>query len=335
MVFGAHIMDESHWRLGADMSRAAGRPLNWNVVQIDSNRPDILESKLHAGDYARANGGTVYALVPSAPMTTILNFVNCFIIDTIPNWQQLVPMSLVERRAALANPALRAALKEGATRKADNGRKTIYWPGVVVAGLEPRDSVWNYRPLGEYAAAMGKEPLDALFDVAVEGNLGVCFSRASESTDDRSWEIRKQLWQDPRCLIGGSDAGAHLDMLDSFAFSTKLLGEGVRRRGLLSLEEAVHRITALPAEKFGLKDRGRISLGAVADLVIFDPGTVDCGAVAMRADLPGGQKRIYADAIGIREVIVGGIVVACSNQPTGRMGGKVLRSGRDTVTVPV
>jgi N-acyl-D-aspartate/D-glutamate deacylase len=136
-------------------------------------------------------------------------------------------------------------------------------------------------------------------------------------------------------MIGGSDAGAHLDMLNSFAFSTQLLGEGVRQRKLLSLEEAVHRITGLPAERFGLTGRGRIAVGTAADLVIFDPKTIDCGPITMRNDLPAGEARLYADAVGIREIIVGGVTVARDNRPTGMMGGRVLRSGRDTHTVPV
>jgi N-acyl-D-aspartate/D-glutamate deacylase len=136
-------------------------------------------------------------------------------------------------------------------------------------------------------------------------------------------------------MIGGSDAGAHLDMLNSFAFSTQLLGEGVRHRKLLSLEEAVHRITALPASRFGLKDRGRIEVGAIADLVVLDPDTVDCGPIALRNDLPENEPRLYADAVGIRHVIVAGIEVAGDNKATGKLAGRVLRSGSDTQTVPI
>jgi N-acyl-D-aspartate/D-glutamate deacylase len=136
-------------------------------------------------------------------------------------------------------------------------------------------------------------------------------------------------------LLGASDAGAHLDMLNTFALTTQLLSEGVRERGILSLEDGVRRITGVLADAFGLKGRGRIEVGAFADLVVFDPAAIGCGPISMRDDLPGGESRLYGDAIGIHHVMANGIPVARGNEPTGRKGGRVLRSGRDTRTVPL
>jgi N-acyl-D-aspartate/D-glutamate deacylase len=151
--------------------------------------------------------------------------------------------------------------------------------------------------------------------------------------DEASWKMREDVWNDPHMLIGASDAGAHLDMFNTFALTTQLLGTGVRERGVYSLERGVQRITGELADAFGLKDRGRIALGAAADLVVFDPDTIDCGPIAMRGDLPGGEMRLYGDAVGIHHVIANGVPVAEGNSPTGRLGGRVLRSGRDTATV--
>ena len=136
-----------------------------------------------------------------------------------------------------------------------------------------------------------------------------------------------------RSLVGASDAGAHLDMLDTFAITTQLLGEGVRKRTLLSLEEGIRLITSAPADAFGLKGKGRIAAGADAGLVVTDPDSVGCGPIEMCDDLPGGETRIYAESTGIEHVIVNGMPVATSNEPMGRKGGKVLRGGRDTYTV--
>ena len=75
-------------------------------------------------------------------------------------------------------------------------------------------------------------------------------------------------------MLGGSDAGAHLDRMCGAPYTTRFLGDMLRGRKLVSLERAVQLITEAPAELFGLRDRGRIAEGAHADLVVFDPETI-------------------------------------------------------------
>jgi N-acyl-D-aspartate/D-glutamate deacylase len=143
------------------------------------------------------------------------------------------------------------------------------------------------------------------------------------------------VWSDPRAIIGGSDAGAHLDMMCGATYSTFLVGPAVRDLGLLSLEEAVRLLTDVPGRFYGLRGRGRIEPGWAADLVLFDPETVAPGVERTRDDLPGGASRLYAPALGVTHVFVNGVEIAHDGQFTGETPGTVLRSGRDTETVPV
>jgi N-acyl-D-aspartate/D-glutamate deacylase len=119
-------------------------------------------------------------------------------------------------------------------------------------------------------------------------------------------------------------------------YSTSLLGDGVRKRNLLSWEEAVHQLTEIPAQLYGIKDRGRLSEGTWADIVVFDPTRIGHRAERTRDDLPGGASRLYAEADGIEHVIVNGTEIVNSGKLTGATPGAVLRSGTDThsVTVP-
>ena len=133
-------------------------------------------------------------------------------------------------------------------------------------------------------------------------------------------------------MIGASDAGAHLDMIDTFAFSTQVLGNGVREYGVISLEQAVHQITNVPAELFGLHERGLIKEGWHADIVVFDPDTVATGPVHVKSDLPAGEPRIYADAVGIDHVFVNGVQIIADGEHTNARPGIALRSGVDTHT---
>jgi N-acyl-D-aspartate/D-glutamate deacylase len=133
-------------------------------------------------------------------------------------------------------------------------------------------------------------------------------------------------------VIGASDAGAHLDMVDTFRYTTAMLASCVREHELVGLEEAVHLLTEAPARLQGLRDRGVLREGAWADLVVFDERTVGSGEVHTRADLPGGEARLFADAVGVHHVIVNGETVVDHGDVTDRRPGRVLRSGRDTAT---
>jgi N-acyl-D-aspartate/D-glutamate deacylase len=155
------------------------------------------------------------------------------------------------------------------------------------------------------------------------------------ATDDdpNSWKLRSELWEDPRVLIGGSDAGAHLDRMCGAPYPTAFLADCLRGRQLIPMETAIRLMTQAPASLFGLRDRGTVTAGAFADLMVFDPSTVDAGPIRMTDDLPGNNGRLVADAVGVEHVFVGGVEIARGGEGTGARPGTLLRSGRDTDTV--
>ena len=129
--------------------------------------------------------------------------------------------------------------------------------------------------------------------------------------DDASWELRRQTWADDRAMLGGSDAGAHLDRMCGAPFPTRFLGDTLRGRKLVPLERAVQLMTQVPAELFGLSDRGTLAEGFHADIAIVDPETVGSELAELVHDLPGDSPRLTADSIG---------VVAGAGQRHGRRG---------------
>jgi N-acyl-D-aspartate/D-glutamate deacylase len=138
------------------------------------------------------------------------------------------------------------------------------------------------------------------------------------------------LWREGGIAVGGSDAGAHLDFTAYFDYPVYVLEHAVRQHGALSLEEAVHLLTAVPARLYGLRDRGVLRAGAAADVVVLDPETVASGPLETRFDLPAGAGRLYGEPTGIDAVLVNGAVIVDHGAPTDARPGTLLRSGRDT-----
>ncbi len=203
---------------------------------------------------------------------------------------------------------------------------------VLVETFTPGTAAFAGRSVGDVAAQLGSSPFDALVDVAIADEMRTTFTRASRPPTEADWAARLAVWEDPRALIGASDAGAHLDMLATFRYGTGFLEEAVRQHRLLPLERAIQMLTQAPADLYGLRDRGVLREGAWADVVVLDEHTVGSQPVATRFDVPGGAGRLYADPVGVGHVIVSGVEIATDGVYTGERAGRVLRSGADTAT---
>lgn len=339
VVTGALLeLSDDEIALMATMSKAADRPINWNVLTINSKRPESFRHQLEASSRAAEQGGLVKALVLPGVVQTWNSFWSGFALDALPGWAPVFKLAPEERLAALRDPELRARLDEGA-RSPDAGILGDYsdWGAWEVAEVfEPDNEPLVGRRIADIARERGAAPFDALLDIVISDGLRAFFRPPlAGGTDDRGWEMRAESWTDPRTIVGGSDAGAHLDLMCGAIYTTQLLAEGVRERELITLEEAVHQLTDVPARFYGLAGRGRVVEGGYADLVLFDPRRVGYGTTDKVYDLPAGAPRLTAAASGIEQVLVNGVPVVSAGELTGRTPGTVLRSGRDTTTVSV
>jgi N-acyl-D-aspartate/D-glutamate deacylase len=334
---GIGSFDEEKMQLMTDVSLAANRPVNWNVLAPSSANTQLIEEQLSATDYARERGAEVLALTVPQPITVRINLHAGFIFDALYGWADLFQMPIEERKAYLTKPENRRQLEADAQdERSGLLRALAVWENLVLDQVHcSENQPYLGRRIGEIAAELGKTPFDTLLDIALADDLHTSFMPPSSGDDEASWQLRSQTWLDDRTVIGASDAGAHLDMIDTFAFSTQVLGNGVRKRDLLPLEEAVRQLTDVPARLYGLKQRGRLEQGWHADVVVFDETTIACGPTYTRFDLPGGAGRLYADAEGIEHVFVNGVEIVRGKQDTGRRPGVIFRSGRDTETVSV
>lgn len=320
--------------LMAALSRQADRPVNWNVLGVSAGDPEGAARQLAASDEAARRDGTVVALTLPHTMRIRLSFATGTVIDGLPGWREVLALPPPERLVALADPEVRRRLDAGAqSDEAGLLRHLAVWRRLILEEtFAPENAGYEGRTVGQVAAERAQEPFDALLDVVVADGLRTGL-RPPIPESEEDWVLRARTWTDPRAVVGGSDAGAHLDMMCGAVYTTALLAEGVRRRGLLSWEEAVHQLTEVPACLYGLRDRGVVAPGYWADLVLFDPDTVGPGPERTRDDLPGGASRLVAGASGIERVLVNGVEVVNRGRPTGALPGRVLRSGRDTATV--
>jgi N-acyl-D-aspartate/D-glutamate deacylase len=319
----------------AQLSAAAKRVMNWNVLTIDSREPDRVARQLSAGDRAAEIGGRVVALTMPVLVPMNMNFMTFCGIWLIPGWQETLSVSTEERIALLQDPEVRARLLAAShSEEAGVYRRLADWEDYVIGDtFAPENAGCSNRTVSAISAERGTEPFDTLLDIVVADGLRTILWPAPKDKDPASWAMRAEAWNDPRAMIGGSDAGAHLDRMCGATYPTRFLGDMIRGRKLVPVERAVQLITQVPAQLFGLVDRGTLEVGKFADIAVIDPETVGSENAHMVADLPGGCERLTAGSFGVERVLVNGTVVIEHGDATGNVPGTLLKSGVDTYTV--
>jgi len=318
------------------MSLAARRPMNWNVMGVSARSPTRHEHQLSAGSRAKTAGARIVALTMPLLGGLKMSFLDYCALHSMPGLKEVLGLPVSGRMAVFRDPASRQWVREKAESVTGALAALARWGRYEIGEtFAPENANLSGRSVASIAAERGMDEYETLVDILLKDEMRTALWPIPSDDDDASWQLRLQVWRDERAMIGGSDAGAHLDRMCGARYPSAFLGDIVRERGLLPLEEAVHMMTDVPARLFGLRERGRLEPGWHADIVVFDPQTIAPERIHTRSDLPGGTERLFAGATGIHRVFVNGRATIVDGKETGELPGTLLRSGRDTETVEV
>ena len=320
------------------LSLRGGASVNWNPLIYSPEIPDLWQVNLSASEEAAAVGARVYAVSsPSSMGGMRIDLQTMIRLDALPRWKPLAQMSADEKIRVLSDPEHRVLLAADLADDASNGllttslRKTLRnlrVNQVYAAENEP----YLGRLVGEIALESGRTPMEVVLDIGIADGLRTMFmEQIVREEDEDSNAAHRAIAKSPYVLYGGTDAGAHVDILAHESLWIETLRWRVLEDGSLGLEELIRRNSSAIADAIGLAGRGRLVPGQAADVVVFDLDQIDAGDAYLAHDLPGGGERMMTDPHGVRYTLAGGEVTFDDGKPTGALPGRVLRSSEHCV----
>lgn len=314
------VLEEDQCEMLDFLLEESGRPVTFIALFDRDDLPEAVRDTLRRAAPMIARGARPQT--SPLPLTREIDMRSPFSFAAFPSWQRVFADKDKEaQRAVYGDPAFRAQFREELKNPMTFGN----WERITLHEVRsPALKRFEGCSVAEIAAAEGKDGVDAFLDLTLADDLEIELTMTSFNTRiDRMTE----LLNNPSVLIGLGDGGAHVDMLCDAGYPTYLLGTWVRERGVLTLEQAVRRLTSDPADLFGIRDRGRLLEGLAADVAVFDPATVgSSNRGERRYDLPGGGKRMVMPSRGVRYTVVNGAITYADGALTGAAAGRVLRS---------
>jgi N-acyl-D-amino-acid deacylase len=308
-----------------DLTARSGRPLNLVGIAATSLAPTAHRKMLAYLEESHRVGLPIYcsAICMDIPVAMTLGEFNMF--DTMPNWVEPLIGTPAERAAKLANAEVRAAMRNDVERV----RHQAFARGwSLISVLETRkesNHQFDGLTVAQIAARLGKDPLDAMLDLAIDEQLETVFGFMHVGADE---EGTIELCRHPYTHISNSDGGAHVRFLTISTWPIHFLSRLVRDRAAMSLEQAHYKISGLPAYIAGFTDRGMLKVGMGADIIVYrldELGFLHEKPVFAH-DFPGGAPRLIQQPKGLHYTIVNGAVTFEDNRCTGALPGKLLRS---------
>ncbi len=295
------------------LARESGRPVIWAALFHQTDQPERTWRALAWTEEAAAEGLTVRPQISCRPLIMDFDLRNPYPFEGLPSWQKVLPLPQSEWKGVYASREFREALKRDLTPQ---GKQWLFhgrWEEVRVIGTR----LAEYRALegktvAEIARLQGKDAVDAFLDLGIAEDLDTAYTVALMNTDD---EALTRMLRHGHTLVSLSDAGAHLSLLCDAGYSSTLLGKWVREKKVLTLEEAVRRLTSEPADLYRIPNRGRLAPGCFADLAIFDAGKIDALPPEKVYDLPAGEPRFISRCEGMKAVVVNGAVLIEDGAP--------------------
>jgi N-acyl-D-aspartate/D-glutamate deacylase len=319
---GKHV--PANYEMSKKAAQRSGRPVVWLTISHRWSQPDVWRKYLDMTEQGFKDGFQAYPICTPRRNNTRFTMKNAQIFDGLPSWLPIMLKDDAAKMAAFADPAMRKALHQEAVVATDPTTFSRRWDLMYIT--KPALAK-NYdlkgKSVAELAQATGKDVLDAFLDLVVDEKLETGFEINQTNGDE---EAVGQILRSPYTVIGLSDAGAHVVFDAGYGYCTRLLGFWVREKKIMSLEDAVRKLTFHSASVFGLNDRGLLRPGMAADITVFDPDTVDALEPEVVNDLPGGGPRLMQKSRGIHYTVVNGTVLMEKNEHTGAYPGQLLRT---------
>jgi N-acyl-D-amino-acid deacylase len=304
-----------------DVSRRAGRPLTFNLSQTWDQGAHWRHA-VQAARAANQRGACIRPQTTPRFIGVLTGLAHRTPFDRHPAWRALAELGVDERLATLRDEARRGELVEQA--RDDRSGLDVFFvlngsDGLARYDCRPEDG------LLAIADRRGITPVEAFIDLALETNGALLLSWPLLN---QSVDAIGEMLQEPEVLLGLADAGAHVGQTMDASAPTYLLTYWVRERGLLSIEDAVRRLTSDTAGAFGIHDRGVLRAGAYADVNVIDWDGLALPVPEYAHDFPHGAGRFLQRARGYDVTIVNGEVFLEGGEHTGALSGTVLRGGR-------
>jgi N-acyl-D-aspartate/D-glutamate deacylase len=316
--------NEADRKLLLDLYRVSGKPVELNILSPTPAHPMGWQATLDFCREASKKGVRLHPQFTTNRLELHLKLADTFVFDEMPLWRDVLTRPEPERCNRLRDPATRARLKE--EWEDPNVRAVAFDFGdlLVEAVTRLENESFVGQTIGAIAEERGESTFDVFLDLSLSEDLDMSFQTGTpEVARDFIKMVVETGVTDPIVMAGSSDGGAHLASFTGADYSTRLLAEWVPES--MSLEQAIWRLSGMPATVHGLVDRGFLRRGAWADIVIFDHERLSASDAYLARDFPAKTERYVVDAEGYRYLIVAGEIVIQDGKPTDARPGQVIR----------